>query len=362
MRLNAILLFSFLIATGCGRSPTPEATYKPVPDSLQDVACQYLRGFPDGTNASLAIIENGDIRFFGVVRVHDSLHLVDNRQAVFEIGSISKVFTATLLANLVLEGKVKLDDDIGDYFDVPIKGSPRITFKSLANHTAGLPRLPSNLFALSNPDNPYKDYDTQKLEDYLRESLTLSDNAGSKSEYSNLGAGLLGYTLERVSGEPYQELLERYIFSKYGMASSTTRRQDVADRLVNGLDGRGEPTSHWDLASLVGAGGILSTTEDLTRFALRQFDDNNGALALTRQKTFAVNERTDIGLGWHINYTDAGDMWHWHNGGTGGFRSCMAIDVNRSNGVIILSNVSAFHNDSGKIDQLCFALMGMISR
>jgi CubicO group peptidase (beta-lactamase class C family) len=359
----ASLLSILLLTFGCGRGQSPAAQSRSggEVDPVDLLVYEYLKGFPEGTQASLAIIENSDVRFLGVVRQGDSLQWVDNRGKAFEIGSISKVFTSTLLANFVLEGKVNLDDDIGDYIDTPIKDDARITFQSLANHTSGLPRSPSNLFLMASPDNPYKNYDDSKLETYLSEHLKFSANVGAKSEYSNLGAGLLGYTLEKVSGSAYQELLAQYIVSKYQMKNSTTRREEVADRLVGGLNGRGEPTSNWDLASLVGAGGILSTVEDLSKFALAQFDDGNRELALTRKKTFAVNERTDIGLGWHINNTDSGDQWHWHNGGTGGYRSCMAIDVKHKNGMIILSNVSAFHNESAKIDQLCFALMGVLN-
>lgn len=364
MKNTLMLLFVFLLTFGCGKGQSPATKYEAAgeSDSIEALIHEYLKGFPVNTQASFAFIEKGDVRFYGVVRDGDSLRVTDNRKKAFEIGSISKVFTSTLLANFVLEGKVKLDDDIGDYIEAPIKDNARITFRSLANHTSGLPRLPSNLFLMSSPDNPYKDYDDTKLEAYLSEHLSLSSNAGLKSEYSNLGAGLLGYTLRKVSGKEYQELLESYIFSKYGMKSSTTRREEVADRLVGGLNGWGNPTANWDLASLVAAGGIVSTAEDLAKFALAQFDDGNREVALTRQKTFAVNEHTDVGLGWHINNTEAGRQWHWHNGGTGGYRSCMVIDVERKSGVIVLSNVSAFHTHSAKIDQLCFALMGVVSK
>lgn len=359
MRTN-LLLCVFLLALGCGKGQNSATKYGAVGEAdpaEQALIFEHLKGFPEGTEVAFAFIEGGDVRYYGVVRDGDSLRLSDNREKAFEVGSISKVFTSTLLANFVLEGTIQLDDNIGDYLEVPIKGDARITFKSLANHTSGLPRLPSNLFLMGSPENPYKDYDDGKLESYLSEHLSLSSNAGIKSEYSNLGAGLLGYTLEEVSGKEYQDLLESYIFSKYGMQNSTTRREDIADKLVTGLDGRGHPTSNWDLGSLVGAGGILSTVEDLSKFALAQFDESDRALALTRGKTFSVNEKTDIGLGWHINHAEGGRRWHWHNGGTGGYRSCMVIDVERKRGVIILSNVSAFHNDSQKIDRLCFALM-----
>ena len=359
MRTTLVLLI-FLLAFGCGKGQSPATNFESgggIDASRKELVFEHLKGFPDGTEVAFAFIEGGDVRYYGVARDGDSVRLSDNREKVFEIGSISKVFTSTLLANFVLEGKVKLDGNIGDYIKVPVKDDTRITFLSLANHTSGLPRMPSNLFFLASPDNPYRDYDESKLESYLREELSLSSNAGVKSEYSNLGAGLLGYTLEKVSGEDYQSMLESYIFTKYGMENSTTRRGDIADKLVGGMNGWGHPTSNWDLASLVGAGGILSTVEDLSKFALAQFDESDRALALTREKTFTVNENTDIGLGWHINNLEDGGRWHWHNGGTGGYRSCMVIDVARQRGVIILSNVSAFHNDSQKIDRLCFALM-----
>lgn len=357
---STLLSLTLFLTSACTEGQTTATKYTADGDvgvAERTLIFEHLKGFPEGTEVAFAFIEDGDVRYYGIVREGDSLRLSNNREKVFEMGSISKVFTSTLLANFVLEEKVDLDDDIGDYLEVPINGDARITFRSLANHTSGLPRLPSNLFVLGSPANPYKDYDDTKLESYLSEHLSLSPNAGVKSEYSNLGAGLLGYTLEKVARKEYQDLLEAYIFSKYGMVNSTTRREEVTDELVAGQNGWGQPTPNWDLASLVGAGGILSTVEDLAKFALAQFDESDHALALTREKTFSVNEDTDIGLGWHINHAEAGSRWHWHNGGTGGYRSCMVIDVERKRGVIILSNVSAFHNDSQKIDRLCFGLM-----
>src|SRR5690606_3515037 len=241
-----LLFFFFLLTVACGKSQSPAVGYDPggKVDSVEaGLIFEHLKGFPDGTEVAFAFIEDGEVRYYGVARDGDSLRLSDNREKVFEIGSISKVFTSTLLANFVLEGKVKLDDNIGDHLEVPVKDDTRITFRSLANHTSGLPRVPSNLFFLASPDNPYKDYDESKLESYLGEHLSLSSSAGVKSEYSNLGVGLLGYTLEKVSGEDYQSMLESYIFTKYGMVNSTTRRDDIADKLVAGMNGWGHPTS-----------------------------------------------------------------------------------------------------------------------
>lgn len=102
-----------------------------------DLVFENTKNFPDKTEVAIAIIENGESIFYGVNRQNDTLKTVVNHQKVFEIGSITKVFTATLLANLVVDGKVSLDDDIASYLDIQLKGSPKITFEQLANHTSG---------------------------------------------------------------------------------------------------------------------------------------------------------------------------------------------------------------------------------
>ena len=129
---TTLILCVFLFTVGCGKGQSPATAYEPAGevDSVeQALIFEHLKGFPKGTEVAFAFIEGGDVRYYGVVRDGDSLRLSDNREKVFEIGSISKVFTSTLLANFVLEGKVKLDDDIGDYIDpgllAPTRCAPR---------------------------------------------------------------------------------------------------------------------------------------------------------------------------------------------------------------------------------------------
>ena len=108
---------------------------------------------------------------------------------------------------------------------------------------------------------------------------------------------------------------------------------------------------------LAGAGAILSTVEDLSKFALAQFDKENNELILTQEPTFKVNDNMQIGLGWHILKGETGRELIWHNGGTGGYTSSMGLDIENKNGIIILSNVSAFNEKMGNIDQLLFELI-----
>ena len=134
----------------------------------------------------------------------------------------------------------------------------------------------------------------------------------------------------------------------------------IKGNLVKGLNNEGNDVPNWEFSVLAGAGAIFSTVEDLSQFAISQFDNSNKELKLTRKKTFEVNENMDIGLGWHILKSQSKNFWYWHNGGTGGYSSSMVIDENTKNGIIILSNVSAFNPNMGNIDKLCIELMKTI--
>ncbi len=113
-------------------------------------------------NISIAIIQGGKICYYGVIKTNDSIKPIDNQSKIFEIGSITKVFTSTVLASLVEKKKIRLTDEINGYYSFPFKNNVIISFESLANHTSGLPRLPENL-DLHNDVNPYKDYGKKLL-------------------------------------------------------------------------------------------------------------------------------------------------------------------------------------------------------
>ena len=356
------LFLTFFAASVSSQSPSSPCCADQKADwteQQRELIIEHVRAFPEQTQLAFAFIENGAVSFSGIIVGNDSIRQVDNRHHTFEIGSISKVFTAGLLAALVTEGRVRLDEPVNNYLSFPIKDSIRPTFRQLANHTSGLPRMPSNFEAgiPFDPANPYRNYGEDLLKDYLTSQVELIYQAGERNEYSNLGAGLLAYTLTELTGLDYQQLLEKYLFSKYEMSKSTTRREEVLSSLVSGLDPQGGETSNWDFSVLVGAGGILSTTEDLAKFALAQFDDSSRELKMTQKQTFTVDDRLGLGLGWHIVKDASKSKLYCHNGGTGGYSSSIVFDSAQANGVIILSNVSAFHPESRKIEQLCFSLL-----
>ncbi len=364
MKTLFILLITLLVLYGCGRPPLD----KPAINNLNsesllneqlDSIYKWTNRFPNNTQFAIALIKNGQPGYYGIKRLNDTLFTIQNSDSAFEIGSITKVFTSTILANFVIAGKLKPDDKINPVFQFQFNENIEFTYKELANHTSGLPRLPSNLkfAAIFNQKDPYKGYDEKKLDKYLENNISIDYPKGSKSEYSNLGVGLLSYSLRKLSGRNFEELAKELIFDKYGMVNSSSVKSNVAGYLVTGLNDRGKPTLNWTPGALIGAGGIYSTVKDLSKFAIAQFDTTNQELALTRIKTFKETNTRDVGLGWFIIHRKNGDQWYWHNGGTGGYSSSMVIDVKNKNGIIILTNISSYHSKFENIDKLSFSLM-----
>ena len=332
-------------------------------DSKSDsLISKKLQLFPEGTQLAVGIIEDGEVSLIGAEQGPSGIEYIKNHQYQYELGSITKVFTSTLLAGLVISDSLDLERSVGSVCSYKLKLDHDISFKQLSNHTSGLPRLPSNLVLfMVDPADPYRNYSNQDLEAYFTTYVTLDTIPGTKYGYSNLGAGFLGHTLTNYAGRSYSELLQDLIFDKYDMKNSTIKLDTSKNSLVQGQDALGQPTVYWTMNALLGASGIFSTVEDLSNFALAQLDDSNLELILTHVPTHRVSANMEIGLGWHILNTKSRPEVLWHNGSTGGYTTSMAIDKASRDAVIVLSNVSAFHVNSSQIDNLCFSLLGLIN-
>jgi serine-type D-Ala-D-Ala carboxypeptidase/endopeptidase len=264
---------------------------------------------------------------------------------VFEIGSVTKVFTSLLLADMVQRGEVALTDPVAKYLPpevkVPERGGRQITLEDLATHTSGLPRLPSNL-APKDPNNPYADYSVEQLYQFLS-SYQLTREIGAQYEYSNLGGGLLGHALARRAGMDYEELVRSRICEPLGMKSTgITLSSDMKTRLAGGHNQALESAANWDLPTLAGAGALRSTANDLLSFLAANLGYTKSLLAPAMAAMLTVRRPTgvpglEIALGWHIFSRDGHEII-WHNGGTGGYRTFIGCDLKRRIGVAVLSN------------------------
>ena len=318
--------------------------------------------FPEGTELSVAKIINRQPFYYGTLNSKNGVLQKNNSTDVFEIGSISKVFTAHILAKMVVEGKLALDATINSILPVPINNDIEITLRELATHTSGLPRLPPGIVwqdLFRNRHNPYKNYTENKLLHYLQNELKLKDKG--KLIYSNLGAGLLGYALAKFAETSYDKLVADTLFCELNMCNSATNRENLNGRLVPALDTKGRVTKNWDLGVLAGAGSVLSCTEDMVKFVLANFDANNHVMNLQRKAVFESGSEC-LALGWFIvDKKEKGERMYFHNGGTGGYSSAMLLDIKSNNAFIVLSNVSGLHKFKGQqVDNLVFNLMSNV--
>ncbi len=327
---------SFLLCTIAHGAEVPEAVKDIVRARVDDGKTMgMVIGVVDATGAA----------YFGYGKVAASGNETPDKDSVFEIGSISKVFTAILLADAVNRGEVKYSDTIEahlpDNVKVPTKDGKSITLEHLSVQTSGLPRMPNN-FAPKDPNNPFADYMPEDLYEFL-ESVELKRGVGEAYAYSNVGVGLLVHILELASGVSYEALVVDRIAKVIGMPDTAiTFSDDMLARLAKGHQGMKE-VANWDLAVLAGAGAIRSTAQDMLAFLEANLGLRETLLLEAMRETHmsrakAGSEYMEIGLGWHIRLTQDGGKVYWHNGGTGGYRSFAGFVQDPALGVVVLTN------------------------
>jgi D-alanyl-D-alanine-carboxypeptidase/D-alanyl-D-alanine-endopeptidase len=262
---------------------------------------------------------------------------------IFEIGSITKVFTSLVLADMVSCKEAALDDPAAKYLPETVKMPERngksITLLDLSTHSSGLPRLPSNL-KLKDPCNPYSGYSVDDLYQFLS-GYTLPRDPGSEFEYSNLGGGLLGHLLAYRAGTDYESLIGTRITRPLRMPDTgITLSSSMKQRMATGHNAMLAPVANWDLPTLAGAGALRSSANDMLTFLEAVLGYKESPLAPAMKAMLEVRRpagQTQIGLGW-LTYSNDGREIAWHNGGTGGFRSFVGYDPKERIGVIVLSN------------------------
>jgi serine-type D-Ala-D-Ala carboxypeptidase/endopeptidase len=280
-------------------------------------------------------------------RVADDRPQAPDERTIFEIGSITKVITATLLADMAREGLVRLDDPVQRHLPdgvvIPVRGRP-ITLADLASHTSGLPRLPKGLLrrALREGSNPYSSLTVDDLNAAIPVTKPRRE-PGRKIRYSNYGVGLLGHVLSTRAGKPYEELVHERITGPLGMTdTSIAVSDDKLARFAQGHSRRGKRVSNWDLPALAGAGALRSTVADLLTFLDAQVGQAPPGLADAMHATQAPRagrRGLSVGLGWMIlGVKGQPGPVVFHDGGTGGYRSVAGFVAESGTRVVVLSN------------------------
>jgi CubicO group peptidase (beta-lactamase class C family) len=263
---------------------------------------------------------------------------------IFEIGSITKVFTSFLLGDMVERGEVMLDDPVRRFLPssvtMPSRNGKQITLVDLATQTSGLPR-DSVKVDLTATTSPYADYSANQLYAFLR-SIRLDRDPGSKYEYSNVGMGLLGHALALRAGISYEDLLRRRIFEPLGMTSTTiTLNAEHRARRATGYNVKLLALPPWTGGVIDPAGSINSTASDMLKFGAAMVDSNSplkGAFArMTSVRRPSDGPRSDQVLGWGIFKLGSNELVG-HSGGTFGFQSRLIVDLTRKRSVVAWIN------------------------
>ena len=302
----------------------------------------------------IGVIEPGARRVVSYGRLATDNPKEPDGDTIFEIGSITKVFTSIVLADLVAQGTIALDSPVQRLLDsevrIPTRNGTEITLLHLATHSSGLPRLPDNLDP-ADPANPYADYTVAKLNSFLS-SHELARDIGEMVEYSNLGVGLLGHALARMDGADFETLVSTRLLEPLGMVDTAiSLTPSLRERLAPGHDVALEPVANWDIPAFAGAGALRSSVNDLLTFVEANLGVRDSplreALAATHvsRRTFPA-PAMEIGLGWLIRSAHQREIV-WHNGGTGGYRSFVGFDLQSKTGVVVLSNTAHSVDDLG---------------
>ncbi len=342
-----------LVLAACATAPAP-APLDPAPEPATPLPQTSLAELQAAIDVmAQPVVERGWIKGMAIAFVHPSGTAVmgygqggegqgrPGPDTVFEIGSVTKVFTALLLADLVAQGAAELHTPVAallpQTMSVPTFQGREITLLDLATHRSALPRLPTN-FAPADPENPYLDFGMEQVSAFLAEHV-LSQAPGTQALYSNLGTGLLGFAVAKHWGGTYEAVLRERILGPLGLEDTGIALSAAqAARLIQGHDENGRAVPPWDFGALEGAGALRSTPADMLRFLQLCLGGVASPLAPVIDRSMAYQGPFDnahsMGLGWLISAQGQ----RWHDGMTGGYYTFVAIDPQAQVGVVLLAN------------------------
>jgi CubicO group peptidase (beta-lactamase class C family) len=292
---------------------------------------------------SIGIIKNGKKWVYNYGEVKKGEGKISTANTYYEIGSITKTFTATVLAHAILEKRIKLQDDIRNYLQ---DSFPNLQFRTypievvhLSNHTSRLPGVPADFFQQTPYDslNPYVHYSEQMFWNALHR-VTIDTMPGTKQYYSNFGVSILGHLLEQVYQQNYETLVSQLILAPLKMKSTKFQMNEKdLHKMAQGYTNKGIATPPWDVGPFIPSGAIKSTVNDMLKYLRYNIEEKSETVKLTHQLTWGTSEN-GTALGWFISKTPGGLKLYQHDGGTGGFVSKIVVIPERNLGFVIFAN------------------------
>lgn len=318
---------------------------------------------------SIAIVRAGKVAFFDFGTTQHGKEIRPTKDRVYEIGSVTKLFTSLLLAHAVLDGKLGLKDDIrrylpGDYTNLSFDGSP-VRIIDLADTTSALPdNLPNFQDVTAQAPEREKAFVLAKVlnnysqQNMLRDlhSVSLVGRPGVDPRHSNLAAELLGYILTRVYGQSFTSLLQAKIQKPIGMGNGVSA--DNPARMVQGYDPQHVPMPETNQSAVLTAGGLRYSAEDMAKFLQAELASGDEAIRLTQKPVVGRPETGAVGLNWQISRNVEGALKLNASGGTSGGASYIEIYPERGEGIVLLANRSG--ETEGRLYELADTLFSAV--
>jgi D-alanyl-D-alanine-carboxypeptidase/D-alanyl-D-alanine-endopeptidase len=344
-----------LVFPGCvpGHDQLQPETQQSDDASIRDILAKRVDG-KQSVGITVGINDLQTSRFISFGTFNGAGTSPVGEDTIFEIGSVTKIFTATVLADMVSRGAVALEDSVAQYLPpqvrLPSRNGKQIRLLDLVTHTSGLPALPANMEP-ADRRNPFADYTQQQLYAFLS-SHELARDPGEQYQYSNLGMALLGHVLARRAGMAYEALVLERVLRPLDMNDTRIALTPALRlRFTPGHDASLTPQKSWDMPALAGSGAFRSTARDMMKF-LSAYSRPSGT-ALARVAPLALELRrpaadasVSVGLGWHIVERD-GRRFAGVSGQTGGYAAFVGFSMSRGTHVVVLSNSARSVDDIG---------------
>jgi CubicO group peptidase (beta-lactamase class C family) len=346
-----MLRFSVVVLAACGSAPRVKPP-PPLPNSganphRAQVAAliQPMIDAEIATGVVVGLYDAGKTEIYGFGKGPEGKPPTGT--TLFEIGSVTKVYTSLLLADAVQRREVALDTTVSELLPpgvtAPTADRRVITLGELALHTSGLPRLPPSIAARPLSADPYAGYGEEALYADLVHTA-LADVPGTRVNFSNYGSGLLGFALGRKLGGGFQTALQLRVLTPLALESTYFSVPKLAQpRVIPGTDVDLKPAPPWTWDALAGAGALISTAVDQLALIDAELDAAAGskqtlraAMRLTQEAQLPAEAPANEGLGWQMD--SAGRFWH--NGGTGGYRAFVGFDPKTRRGIVVLASTS----------------------
>ncbi len=334
----------FLLLLCCLRIPVPAQ-----PRDEEKTLEQFCRNFPDGTEIAIGISENGVRQQLGFTKVGGRLEPSANAARQFELGSITKVFTAVLVAHAIREGQFSPETDIQSFYAFPLGYSypGTITVGQLCTHTSGFKHdYPNFTPHLKGPRyaGPFPALDRDGLHGLLKKRRVLVGPPGSQLSYSNFGYAVLGDILSRTAGKSYAQLLREVVTEPLHLQATTLA---VTEGLVPGRNAAGKVVRNSAGSAYDPVAHVKSSVTDMLTF-MEYFFLKESALSfafdLCKPILFSRNAADHRSLGWFVHKPPGGEALFYHGGNTYGYTAKAAFAAGKKRVVVVLSNVTGTNN------------------